>query len=208
MQPVSAWHEALQKCAKKKPEQKSLRRFTRILLLLSIGILHSVLGLPSECSHNNVIRSCTLSFSCWIQGGRHAEGCGENKWLFSCCISEINTDFNVPIAYNGPMKPGYFDKNDMATRIMPKIKPQMMPSPTFKQNMLRRRMDDNGMVIEFIVDILRMCKVAERIFLPHVSESIRMWGSTNGSQYYSKANYWGSDGTFCCTSMASAHTHR
>lgn len=136
-------------------------------------ILQSVLGLPSECTHNNVIRSCTLSFSCWIQGGHHVEGCGENKWLFSCCISEGESmDFNSAISpYHGLIKPGSFFDMDLPTRLnlMPKIKSQLMPSTSlssssssssstsasaamppsstiFKKNMLRRRMDDNGMV--------------------------------------------------------------
>lgn len=132
-------------------------------------ILQSVLGLPSECTHNNVIRSCTLSFSCWIQGGHHVEGCGGNKWLFSCCISDGDTmDFNSAAIspFNGLIKPGngFFDM-DLPARLnlMPKIKSQLMPSTSsssslssssmtssssslYKKNMLRRRMDDNGMV--------------------------------------------------------------
>lgn len=121
-------------------------------------ILHSVLGLPSECTHNNVIRSCTLSFSCWIQGGRHAEGCGENKWLFSCCISEHESDFNsLAMGFNTHIKSNYFD-NDVPVRFnMAKIKGHMMTptvSPPFKHNMLRRRMDDNdGMVCAFDLNI-------------------------------------------------------
>lgn len=114
-----------------------------------IDILYSVLGLPSECSHNNVIRSCTLSFSCWIQGGRHAGGCGENtyKWLFSCCVPETEIEFNS-IAHNGPVKSSYFE-NDLPSRFnaMTKIKAQMKQTTPVKQNMLRRRMDDDGMVI-------------------------------------------------------------
>lgn len=129
---------------------KRLYLFSFITLFFPhIDILHSVLGLPSECSHNNVIRSCTLSFSCWIQGGRHAEGCGDNtyKWLFSCCVPETEIEFNS-IAHNGPVKSGYFD-NDMPSRFnaMTKIKTQMKQTTPVKQNMLRRRMDDDGMVI-------------------------------------------------------------
>lgn len=123
------------------------------LIWFSTDILHSVLGLPSECSHNNVIRSCTLSFSCWIQGGRHAEGCGENKWLFSCCIPEAGMEFNSIAHNNGPAKPSYFE-NDLPPpppparfNSMAKIKKQMLQTPPIKQNMLRRRMDDDGMVV-------------------------------------------------------------
>lgn len=140
-------------------------------ICIIVDLLQSVLGLPSECTHNNVIRSCTLSFSCWIQGGHHVEGCGENKWLFSCCISNGETmDFNQ---YNGLIKPASFFDMDLPARfnLMPKIKSQLMPSTplsssstsssssasmssssssssssAFKKNMLRRRMDDNGMV--------------------------------------------------------------
>lgn len=47
-----------------------------------------MLGLPTECLHHNKIRQCRLSFSCWLQGGKHAQGCGDNRWLFSCCITD------------------------------------------------------------------------------------------------------------------------
>ncbi|XP_055319942.1 serine proteinase stubble isoform X2 [Sitodiplosis mosellana] len=109
------------------------------------NILHSVLGLPSQCTHNNVIRSCTLSFSCWIQGGRHTEGCGENKWLFSCCISDNELDFNSAISFNAPIKANYFDNDSPMRFNMGKIKahPMTPTVPTFKHNMLRRRMDDH-----------------------------------------------------------------
>lgn len=47
-----------------------------------------MLGYPSECIHQNVVRQCKFSISCWLQGGRNVKGCGDNKWLFSCCVSE------------------------------------------------------------------------------------------------------------------------
>lgn len=47
-----------------------------------------MLGLPTECLHHNKVRQCKLSFSCWLQGGKHAQGCGDNRWLFSCCITD------------------------------------------------------------------------------------------------------------------------
>lgn len=54
-----------------------------------------MLGYPSECIHQNVVRQCKFSISCWLQGGRNVKGCGDNKWLFSCCVSEndISTRF-------------------------------------------------------------------------------------------------------------------
>lgn len=59
-----------------------------LISIVDAGFLQSVLGLPSECVHQNVVRPCKLSFSCWLQGGKHAQGCGGSKWLFSCCVSE------------------------------------------------------------------------------------------------------------------------
>lgn len=50
--------------------------------------------------HQNSVWPCKLSFSCWLQGGRHAKGCGANKWLFSCCIGgsgNANTANNIAI---------------------------------------------------------------------------------------------------------------
>lgn len=57
--------------------------------MLYVGILNTILGVPNECVHKNGIWPCKLSFSCWIQGGRHARGCGNNKWLFSCCVAPM-----------------------------------------------------------------------------------------------------------------------
>lgn len=31
-----------------------------------------------------------MSFSCWLQGGSHTQGCGSNKWLFSCCVLPVD----------------------------------------------------------------------------------------------------------------------
>lgn len=52
------------------------------------GILNTLLGVPAECMHQSGVWPCKLSFSCWLQGGKHAKGCGSNKWLFSCCIGD------------------------------------------------------------------------------------------------------------------------
>lgn len=131
------------------------RMHSTFFALVPIDILHSVFGFPTECTHNNVIRSCTLSFSCWMQGGRHAEGCGENKWLFSCCISDNELDYNAAVSFNNPVKSTYFE-NDLPTRFstMSKIKAPSMPTPPFKQNMLRRRMDDEGTVMQIAISKL------------------------------------------------------
>lgn len=98
-------------------------------------ILHAVLGLPSECVHNNVVRSCTLSFSCWIQGGRHVSGCGDNRWLFSCCVGDGDL---VPMMSFA--RPSYLEKEPLPMRFtLTKLK--MKPTAA-QQNVLRRRIDD------------------------------------------------------------------
>lgn len=102
---------------------------------LFADILHSVLGSPSECIYNNIVRTCTLSFSCWIQGGRYAKGCGENKWLFSCCVPELGS---TAAELMGSFANPYYEI-DVPTRfgVVSKLKPKV------KQNMLRRRIDDD-----------------------------------------------------------------
>lgn len=56
-------------------------------------------------------------------------------------------DFNQAIGFNTPVKASYFD--DLPMRFnMAKIKAHMMPTPPFKQNMLRRRMDEDSTVID------------------------------------------------------------
>ncbi|XP_054739228.1 serine proteinase stubble [Anastrepha obliqua] len=71
----------------------------KIAVLVDASILNTILGVPSECMHQSSVWPCKLSFSCWLQGGRHAKGCGSNKWLFSCCIGGTGSgNFNANIA--------------------------------------------------------------------------------------------------------------
>lgn len=81
------------------------------------GILNTILGVPSECVHQNSVWPCKLSFSCWLQGGRHAKGCGANKWLFSCCIGgngNTNTPNNVASAATAVQYRPYQGNNEQA----------------------------------------------------------------------------------------------
>ncbi|XP_067630324.1 serine protease 33 [Eurosta solidaginis] len=77
-----------------------------IINLVDASILNTILGVPSDCVHQNNVWPCKLSFSCWLQGGRHAKGCGANKWLFSCCIGDStnsnNIDINTMSSITGP----------------------------------------------------------------------------------------------------------
>lgn len=121
--------------------------------------MQSVLGLPSECIHHNKIRPCKLSFSCWLQGGKHAQGCGDNKWLFSCCVSEKDSMVTAvgasasasPIAYTGSAsnlvktirKPYGLLKEKHARQSTTKINKLKFP----KKNILRRRTDDSNLQV-------------------------------------------------------------
>lgn len=92
-------------------------------------IFQTMFGLPSECVHHNVIHQCRLSFSCWLQGGIHATGCGSNKWLFSCCLTE-NDIFSV----------------DYGIRNKNVVQPPTINFKFSKKNILRRRTDDLNQV--------------------------------------------------------------
>lgn len=126
-------------------------------------------GFPKECVHDNVVQSCQLSFSCWLQGGRHAEGCGNNKWLFSCCIQDKHekrekhekiesmtgtgmstgdmAEVLPPTSYSRNkhiIKANYYYKNeiDLPLRVhVPKLRLRKVERT--KPNMLRRRIDDD-----------------------------------------------------------------
>lgn len=99
-------------------------------------IFQTMFGLPSQCVHHNIVHSCKLSFSCWLQGGIHATGCGSNKWLFLCCVSE-NEIFSAT-------EYGIRNKNAMQP---PNLK-------FYKKNVLRRRTDDLNQVIGIDIVVL------------------------------------------------------
>lgn len=93
-------------------------------------ILQTVFGLPSECFHQNIRLPCKLSFSCWLQGGKHAQGCGNNKWLFSCCLSENNDGSKL-------RKPNFSGQMAPANKVKSNFKRRYQ-----KKTPLRRRTDD------------------------------------------------------------------
>lgn len=98
--------------------------------MFSSDILNNILGVPSECVHQGGVWPCKLSFSCWLQGGKHARGCGSNKWFFSCCIA-VGGDIS-PAANFVETALGEYSK-----------KANSLPKRVF----LRRR-DDNDLVIK------------------------------------------------------------
>lgn len=105
-------------------------------LFFVTDILQSVFGLPSECFHQNIRLPCKLSFSCWLQGGKHAQGCGNNKWLFSCCLSE--NYFNDGNHSSKLRKPNLSGQTTPANKFKSKFKRRYQ-----KKSPLRRRTDDN-----------------------------------------------------------------
>ncbi|GAB0088365.1 uncharacterized protein DMENIID0001_027690 [Sergentomyia squamirostris] len=113
--------------------------FFRLCLLLAFNagnqlnanIINTVFGLPSECMHHNQVMPCKLSFSCWLQGGRHAQGCGDNRWLFSCCIPDKPEPIIIP-----PQVPIVRPLKAAASKIYPKVA------------LLRRRIDTESSKFE------------------------------------------------------------
>jgi len=98
-------------------------------------ILNTLLGVPAECVHQSGVWPCKLSFSCWLQGGKHAKGCGSNKWLFSCCVAE--TQHPHQQQHHSPSSP-------LANLVdYGKLKLNLNSLP--KRIMLRRR-DDNELL--------------------------------------------------------------
>uniref|UniRef100_A0A1A9WYU3 Lectizyme n=1 Tax=Glossina brevipalpis TaxID=37001 RepID=A0A1A9WYU3_9MUSC len=69
------------------------------VMSVKASILNTILGVPSECLHQGNVWPCKLSFSCWLQGGKHTHGCGSNKWLFSCCVI-VNGNISPAIDLN------------------------------------------------------------------------------------------------------------
>uniref|UniRef100_A0A182SLM8 Peptidase S1 domain-containing protein n=1 Tax=Anopheles maculatus TaxID=74869 RepID=A0A182SLM8_9DIPT len=95
------------------------------------NIIHNVLGLPDTCVYQNQVRACRLSFSCWLEGGRHVSGCGDNRWLMSCCVydnEQSNAIIAPKLAYAGPMVP-----------IIQPIVPNECGIPQTSQNTLQKR---------------------------------------------------------------------
>lgn len=93
--------------------------------LSGANIVHTVLGVPNECVYKNAIWQCRLSFSCWLEGGRHASGCGSTNWLFSCCVFEQEEDYS------------YADNS-----ISKVVRKAYVPNQK-KRNVIRRRTDQD-----------------------------------------------------------------
>lgn len=121
-----------------------LNSFLRFLA----DIIQRVFGYPSECNYRNNRMPCKLAFSCWLQGGKHAQGCG-NHWLFSCCVAELKatstssfslptTTLNVPI----PLTIVKQQQQQLPPRQKIKLKQSPPQVGINKNQILKRRLDD------------------------------------------------------------------
>lgn len=135
---------------------------TRLLIHLMNGhstsfpdIIQRVFGYPSECSYRNHRLPCKLALSCWLQGGKQAQGCG-NHWLFSCCVAELKvtsattglsspissapTTLTVPI----PLTILKQQQPPQPPRPKIKLKPSLPAGVGINKNqILKRRLDDH-----------------------------------------------------------------
>ncbi|XP_055595324.1 testisin [Uranotaenia lowii] len=116
------------------------------LTMASANVIHNMLGLPASCIHQNVVRQCRLSFSCWLEGGRHVAGCGDNRWLFSCCVKDTDLQvspakFTSKLAYAAPMHPAAVAPMSVVLPVGPKTYPYGTTSSLKKNSFFRRRSD-------------------------------------------------------------------
>ncbi|XP_029709058.1 plasminogen [Aedes albopictus] len=110
--------------------------------IASANVIQNVLGVPSTCVHQNVVRQCRLSFSCWLEGGRHVAGCGDSRWLFSCCVkdNEVSSSsamITSKLAFAAPMRPMVAPVPVVPMKTMSYAAPK-------KSSFLRRRSDQMG----------------------------------------------------------------
>ncbi|XP_055640255.1 serine proteinase stubble [Toxorhynchites rutilus septentrionalis] len=122
------------------------------LTIANANVLHNVLGLPSTCLHQNVVRQCRLSFSCWLEGGRHVPGCGDNRWLLSCCVKDNDLQtapsiISSKLAYAAPIRPG-----NAVAALGPPVSVAPSKAHTYngskKNSFFRRRSDQVGLTAE------------------------------------------------------------
>ncbi|XP_041988277.1 plasminogen isoform X2 [Aricia agestis] len=96
-------------------------------------VLASFFGYPSTCSIGAEVRTCTLSITCWLQGGTRVRGCG-SSWLFSCCIAPEpgRNDFDNKIP-----------TSEWRYKVVPPKLRQVPQRSVVPTNVFRRRVDDD-----------------------------------------------------------------
>lgn len=100
---------------------------------LTSHMLASLLGYPTTCNLGAEIRPCTLSITCWLNGGTRVRGCG-GSWLFSCCASEPNRSEVVDNSMTS---------SDWKYKVAPPILRQVPQRSVVPANVFRRRVDDD-----------------------------------------------------------------
>lgn len=100
---------------------------------LTSHMLASLLGYPTTCNLGAEIRPCTLSITCWLNGGTRVRGCG-GSWLFSCCASEPNRSEVIDNSMTS---------SDWKYKVAPPILRQVPQRSVVPANVFRRRVDDD-----------------------------------------------------------------
>lgn len=88
---------------------------------------------------------CKLAFSCWLQGGKHVQGCG-NQWLFSCCVAELKVAASNSLLASTTTLAVPIPITIVKHRPKIKLKPTILQAPAGvgqnKNQILKRRLDD------------------------------------------------------------------
>ncbi|XP_053621535.1 serine proteinase stubble [Plodia interpunctella] len=102
---------------------------------LTSRALLSIFHYPSVCNLGSDILPCTLSLSCWLQGGTRVMGCA-GSWLFSCCY--LHDRYKSEVDNSIPSSEWMYNKV-----VPPKLRhiPQRSVVPA---NLFRRRVDDDA----------------------------------------------------------------
>ncbi|XP_052754251.1 transmembrane protease serine 12 [Galleria mellonella] len=102
---------------------------------LTSRVLASIFGYSPTCTIGTEVRPCTLSLTCWLQGGTRLKGCG-TSWLFSCCLPP-KTGSSEAFDNSIPSSEWMYNKAPPQLRYVPQR--SVVPA-----NVFRRRVDDDA----------------------------------------------------------------
>lgn len=117
---------------------------------LTSRMLASLLGYPTTCTFGSEVRSCTLSFSCWLKGGTKVQGCGSN-WLFVCCVSRDSSH-----NYEGNDIENSIPSSDWKYKVVPPMLRQLPQRNVMPNSIFRRRADDDATQVDCGLPASRM----------------------------------------------------
>ncbi|GBP61427.1 Serine proteinase stubble [Eumeta japonica] len=125
---------------------------------MTTRMLASLLGYPTTCSISGEVHACTLSLTCWLQGGVRVRGCG-GGWLLSCCIISDGNESENSIP-----------SSDWTLKLPPKLH-QIAKRPVVPANVFRRRVDDD--VTQVTDGAVYDCRKPTNLLMLEVSELSR-----------------------------------